>query len=79
MLTVGPDACETIGHVAGEPVYRSSLSPAEYALMLAAVGIEVLEFAPKNRDCGGASVAFPRKSGGYSRGAHKTQTSWLAD
>ncbi len=51
LLTVGPSAGEVVGHVGDDEVYHSSLSPEEYAAILAEQGIEIVQFVPEDPDC----------------------------
>lgn len=62
LLTVGPDAGEPIGEVAGEAVYHASLSPQEYAERLSACGMEVVAFVPEDPACARRSVLLARRS-----------------
>lgn len=61
LLTVGPDAGEITGHVGGQPVYHSSLSPAAYQELLNSLGMTVLDFVPEDPECDFASVLLSRK------------------
>lgn len=61
LLTVGPDAGEVTGHVGGQPVYHSSLSPAAYQEVLHSLGMTVLGFVPEDPECDFASVLLSRK------------------
>jgi SAM-dependent methyltransferase len=61
LLTVGPDAGEVTGHVGGQPVYHSSLSPAAYQEVLHSLGMRVLDFVPEDPECDFASVLLSRK------------------
>lgn len=61
LLTVGPDAGEVTGHVGGQPVYHSSLSPAAYQEVLHSLGMTVLDFVPEDPECDFASVLLSRK------------------
>ena len=56
LLTVGPDDGEAVGRVGSAPVYHASLSPAEYADRLAAVGLAVEAFTANDPACAGHSV-----------------------
>lgn len=58
LLTVGPRAGETAGHVAGKPVYHSSLDPAELRARLLALGFARVEVAVEDPACDGHSLAF---------------------
>jgi len=61
MLTVGPEAGEVIGHVAGEPVYHASLSAQDYADRLDALGLDLVEFRPDDPLSDHASVLLARR------------------
>ena len=61
MLTVGPEAGEAWGEVAGEPVYHASLSPDEYAEQLDRAGAEVEAFCAEDADCAGHTILLARK------------------
>lgn len=63
LLTVGPEAGEPIEQVGGEAVYHASLSPEEYAVRLAQVGISVVAFSPEDVTCAGRSVLLARRDG----------------
>ncbi len=63
MLTVGPTAGETVGHVCGDPVYHSSLSIAEYTRVLDDLGMTIVRFVPEDPACDLASVLLARKQG----------------
>ncbi|OCX66197.1 hypothetical protein BFP70_07945 [Thioclava sp. SK-1] len=56
MFTCGPEAGEAMGAVAGQPVYHSSLSPAEYALLMEENGLLPLRFVAQDPDCRGHSL-----------------------
>lgn len=51
MLTVGPSASEVTGTVADEPVYHSSLAPDEYAAILSAAGLDIVQFIKEDLAC----------------------------
>jgi len=51
MLTVGHEAGEVIGEVAGEAVYHSSLSPEEYKRILSSAGFQNIEIVLKDESC----------------------------
>lgn len=61
LLTVGPEAGEAWGQVAGEAVYHASLSPEDYAEVLRLAGLEVMSFQPEDKACNGHSVLLARK------------------
>ena len=63
LLTVGPEAGEPVGSVAGQPVYHASLSPDEYRERLSACGMSILAFTPNDPDCTGHSVLLARRDG----------------
>lgn len=56
MFTSGPRAGQAIGAYHGEPLYHSSLEPAEYRTLLSASGFVVEAFVPDDPDCGGHSI-----------------------
>ncbi|WP_417719874.1 class I SAM-dependent methyltransferase [Salipiger sp.] len=62
LLTVGPGAGEVTGTVAGDTVYHASLSPEEYAAILAREGAPVEEFRPEDPDCTGHSLVVARRN-----------------
>jgi len=62
MLTVGPEAGEVDGHVGDDRVYHSSLSPDEYARILARRHIEIVEFKAEDPDCDFQTVLLARKA-----------------
>lgn len=62
LLTVGPEAGEPVGSVAGEPVYHASLAPGEYAERLFACGVSILEFVKNDQTCAGHTVLLARRS-----------------
>ena len=61
LLTVGPQAGETVGSVGGEAVYHSSLSPTEYRRILTELGLTVVDFVLEDASCDYASVLLARK------------------
>jgi len=61
LVTVGPEAGETRGRVAGTDVYHASLSPAEYATRLEACGMRLTAYLAEDPDCGRHSVLMARK------------------
>jgi len=56
LVTVGPEDGEAIGRVGDGAVFHASLSPAEYAERLDAVGLRIERFVANDPDCGGHSV-----------------------
>ncbi|KHQ51912.1 class I SAM-dependent DNA methyltransferase [Mameliella alba] len=64
LLTVGPEAGEAWGTVGGEPVYHASLSPEDYAEVLAEAGAPVEDFVPEDPACNGHSLLLARRPGG---------------
>lgn len=61
MITVGPKSGEVTGRVAGEKVYHSSLSPAEYRQLLAQCGCDIIDFVFEDPGCGHASILLAQK------------------
>ncbi|TDT74782.1 trans-aconitate methyltransferase [Litoreibacter halocynthiae] len=61
MVTVGPDAGETTGDVAGDTVYHASLSPMEYVQILDANGLRLTAYIAEDPDCNRHSVLMARK------------------
>ncbi len=61
LVTVGPDAGETTGDVAGTTVFHASLSPAEYATHLEACGMRLTAYLAEDPDCGRHSVLMARR------------------
>lgn len=61
MVTVGPEAGEATGEVAGERVYHASLSPAGYAQCLQDCGLRLTGFLAEDPDCNFHSVLMARK------------------
>lgn len=51
LLTVGHEAGEVLGVVAGEAVYHSSLSHQEYKQILSAAGFGHIEISPRDKSC----------------------------
>ena len=56
LFTSGSEAGEAIGSYNGEPLYHSSLDPAEYEELLRRHGFTVQAFEPNDVECGGHSV-----------------------
>lgn len=61
MLTVGTAEGEVVGHVGGEAVYHSSLSPEEYRGILAGQGFAIVEFVFEDPDCDHATILLAKK------------------
>ena len=61
MITVGPQAGERMGHVAGEPVYHASLSEDDYRRLLDEADMDVAAFVRNDESCGGATVLLATK------------------
>ena len=56
MFTSGPACGESIGSLAGEPLYHASLDPAEYRELLAHDGFAVVATLAEDQACGGRTV-----------------------
>lgn len=63
MMTLGVDEGEAHGHVDGDIVYHASLSDPEYRRILAAAGVEVIDFVHNDQSCGGTNILFARRPG----------------
>lgn len=61
LVTVGPNEAEAVGRVGNGAVFHASLSPAEYAARLDAVGMDIESFVPNDAACGGHSVLLAIK------------------
>ncbi len=61
MLTVGTAEGEVVGHVGGEMVYHSSLSPEEYREILAGQGLRIVDFVFEDPDCDMSSILLAQK------------------
>lgn len=62
LLTVGPDAGEVTGTVAGETVYHSSLAPDEYTAILETAGLHRVAFVPEDPECTGHTLLLAQRS-----------------
>ena len=62
LFTSGPDDCEAVGAVEGDPVYHSSLSPAGYARLIEDAGMQVRRFTAEDPDCDRHSVWLARNA-----------------
>lgn len=56
MFTSGPEYGEAIGSFAGEPLYHSSLDPAEYRALLDQSGFRVVSHVAEDPDRGGHTI-----------------------
>ncbi len=63
MFTSGPSHGEAIGSFEGEPLYHSSLDPAEYRALLAENGFAVIAHAAEDEGCGGHTIWLARREG----------------
>ncbi|MCL6283426.1 class I SAM-dependent methyltransferase [Ruegeria sp. 2012CJ41-6] len=63
LLTVGPEAGEVAGKVGNDPVYHASLSPREYADILAEQGLQIVAFTRQDPECYGMTVLLAQKRG----------------
>lgn len=63
LFTTGPNAGEGTGAVAGEQMYRASLSPDEYRGLLASHGFDIVSFVPEDPACKGRTVWMARYVG----------------
>ncbi len=61
MLTVGTAEGEVVGHVGGEEVYHSSLSPEEYGNILGKLRIKIIDFVFEDPECDFATVLLAQK------------------
>jgi SAM-dependent methyltransferase len=61
MFTSGEEEGVRIGEWQGEPLYHASLAPEEYRALLEANGFSVLDYRPRDPECGGATVWIARK------------------
>ncbi len=62
MFTSGWAEGVRIGEWQGEPLYHASLDPGEYRRLLAEAGFDLVEHAPRDPDCGEATVWIARYS-----------------
>ena len=63
MITVGHEAGEVTGQVAGEPVYHASLAEDDYRRLLDEAGMDIVEFVRNDESCGGATILLATKRG----------------
>jgi SAM-dependent methyltransferase len=61
MFTSGPRYGEAIGEFHGEPLYHSSLDPAEYRSLLDAHDFDVVEHVIEDPSCGGHTIWLARR------------------
>jgi len=61
MFTSGPAHGEAIGTFEGEPLYHSSLDPAEYRTLLAENGFSVVSHVAEDQSCGGHTIWLARR------------------
>ena len=61
LFTSGPDGGELVGSYRGEPLYHASLSPYEYASLLAEHGFTVVRHVANDPGCGGHTVWLCRR------------------
>lgn len=62
MFTSGPEHCEAIGNLHGEPLYHASLDPDEYRALLAANGFVVVDARMNDADCGSHCIWLARRA-----------------
>lgn len=62
LFTCGHEEGEVTGTVEGEPVFHASLSPAEYAEILAREGLQVERFVAEDPDCDFHTVCLARRT-----------------
>lgn len=62
LLTVGTGEGEVVGHVGGEAVYHSSLSPDAYRQILHELGMQVIDFVFEDPECDFATVLLASSS-----------------
>ncbi len=62
LMNVGPSAGVLSGRVGDETVYHASLAPEHYRELLAAEGVEILDFVPEDPTCGNRSVMLARST-----------------
>ncbi len=67
MLTVGPKAGEVVGRVGDDRVYHSSLSPDEYRVRLADLGLRVVDFVAEDPACDQQTVLLARRGAGSTK------------
>jgi len=68
MFTSGWSHGEAIGAWRSEPLYHGSLDPADYRMLLARNGFEVVAHAVRDPDCGSATIWLAIRTGGKGKG-----------
>jgi len=63
LMTVGPEDCETLGQVGGEPIYHASLAPAEYRAILSQIGLTLISLEIEDPACDRNTILLARKTG----------------
>jgi SAM-dependent methyltransferase len=61
MFTSGEEAGVRIGEWMNEPLYHASLAPEEYRALLRANGFGVLDYRPRDPECGQATIWLARR------------------
>jgi hypothetical protein len=61
MFNTGPQHGEGVGEYRGDPLYHASLSPAEYEVLTARFGFQVLQHVANDAEAGGRTVWLCRK------------------
>ncbi|MEZ5865265.1 MAG: class I SAM-dependent methyltransferase [Geminicoccaceae bacterium] len=61
LVTVGPEDSEVTGTVDGAAVHHASLSPKEYARLLARAGLELVDFVAEDPACDHHSVLLAQR------------------
>jgi hypothetical protein len=56
MFNTGPQHGEAIGNFRGDPLYHASLSPTEYAGLLAKIGFDIVSHVVEDAQAGGRTV-----------------------
>lgn len=56
VFTSGPEHGVAMGEFNGEPLYHASLASEEYRELLSSSGFEVVEYCPKDKECGEHTV-----------------------
>jgi SAM-dependent methyltransferase len=62
MFTSGEEAGERIGERMNEPLYHASLAPEEYRALLESNGFTVLDYRPRDPECGQATIWLARRT-----------------
>lgn len=62
LATVGCEAGEVVGYIAGEPVYHAVLAAQEYFSLLESAGMQIAAFTPHDPACGAATVLLARRN-----------------